>query len=315
VLLVLAVVLACGACNRKPLPRLKVAVTLFPIYDLTRRIAGPDADVVLLVAPGRSEQDIHPTDQEAKALTGVRLAIRVGLGLDDWLTEVLDASAPQSRRLVVGDRVPTLVYKPNPLAKALAHSGMTEADPALEGKPDPHVWLDPQRGELIVKAVAEEMARADVAHASAYRARSSTLQKELEALDHEVEAKVATWATRSFVSFRPAFGYFADRYHLDVAATLEAYPGKTPSLRYEQEVVRVVRAKGIAGVFREPQFGPGAASIVAEATHVPIGVLDALGGQDPVDTYEKLIRFDVDALERVMKDPPKPAPPPQDGGS
>ena len=82
-----------------------------------------------------------------------------------------------------------------------------------------------------------------------------------------------------------------------------------PSLRYEQEVVRVVRAKGIAGVFREPQFGPGPAAIVAEATHVPIGVLDALGGQDPVDSYEKLIRFDTDALEQVMKAPPLPPPP------
>jgi zinc transport system substrate-binding protein len=309
VLLACLTSLACGACTKKPAPRLKVVVTVFPVYDLTRRIAGPDADVVLLIVPGRPEMDIRPSEKEADAATGAMLGIRVGLGLDDWLQDVLDTVAPKARRLAVGERVPTLVYKANPVAQGLARNGMAEVDPHLAGKPDPYVWLDPQRAELIVKAIAEEMARADVAHASAYRERSTHLEKDLEALDHEVEARVATWATRSFVSFRPAFGYFADRYHLDVAGTLEAYPGKVPPLRYDQDIVKLVRAKGLAGLFKEPQFPPKPAITVSAATHLPIGVLDALGGDAPVDSYEKLIRFDTDALEPVMKAPPLPPPP------
>jgi len=270
---------------------------------------------VLLVAPGRPENDVKPTEQEARAVAGVKLGIRVGLGLDDWMQPLLDDAAPQARRLAVGDRVPTLVYKANPLAKGLAHSGMTESDPMLEGKVDPHVWLDPQRAELIGKAIAEEMARADVAHASAYRTRAATLQQQLEDLDHDVEARVSSWASRSLVTFRPAFAYFADRYHLDVVATLEAYPGKAPPLRYEQAIVQLVRAKEINGIFREPQFPPKPASIVAEATRLPVGVMDAIGGEGAVDSYEKLIRFNVDALEPVMKPPPRPLPTPPDGGS
>jgi zinc transport system substrate-binding protein len=302
-----------SACNRTPLPRLKVAVTLFPIYDLTRRIAGPDADVVLLVAPGRPENDIQPSDEEARAATGAKLGIRVGLGLDDWLQEVLDKVAPQARRLAVGDRVPTIPIKQNEIAHTLGRSGIDGVDPHLAGRPDPYVWLDPQRAELIVKAIAEEMARADVAHASGYRARSATLEGELDALDHEVEARVAKWASRSFVPFRPAYAYFADRYHLEMTTTLVAYPGRTPPLRYDQAVARVIRAKRITGVFKEPQFTPKSAFVVAEATKVPVGVLDALGGQPPVDSYDKLIRFDVDALEAVMKSPPPPAPVSPDG--
>src|SRR5579871_2880704 len=131
------------------MPRLKVAVTVFPIYDLTRRIAGPDADVVLLVQPGRPENDITPGEQEAQAATGAKLGIRVGLGLDEWLQPLLDEVAPKARRLAVGDRVPTLLYKPNLVAKPMAKGGIPEVDPELEGKPDPHVWLDPRRAVLI----------------------------------------------------------------------------------------------------------------------------------------------------------------------
>jgi zinc transport system substrate-binding protein len=307
--------LSCSGCSKKPTPRLKVVVTIFPIYDLTRRIAGPDADVVLLVEPGRPEVDIRPSQKDADTVTGAMLGIRVGLGLDDWLQDVLDEVAPKARRLAVGDRVPTIPYKANPIVKGLAHAGLPELDPRLEGKPDPYVWLDPQRAQLIAKAIAEEMARADVAHASAYRARSSTLEKEIEALDKEVELRVLTWFSKSFVPLRDAYAYFADRYHLEEATTLEPYPGKVPPIRYNQEVAKVIRAKGVNGVFKEPQYLPRPANAVAEATKVPVGVLDAVGGQGPVDSYEKLIRFDVDALEPVMRPEPRPVSPPSDAAA
>ena len=75
--------------------------------------------------------------------------------------------------------------------------------------------------------------------------------------------RVASWASRSFVSFHPAFAYYADRYHLDVA--------------------------------------------VAEGVGVTVGVLDPVGGQVETDTYDKLLRFDTDALEKVMKAPLLPS--------
>jgi zinc transport system substrate-binding protein len=284
---------------------MKVAVTLFPIYDLTRRIAGPDADVVLIVPVGRSEVDFVPQDREAQEVAGCKLGILVGLGLDDWMIELLEKSAPSARRLSVGDRVPTLVYRKNAAAAALAHEGLPEIDPHLDGKPDPHVWLDPSRAALMAKAIAEEMARADPTRAAGYRSRSSELSIDLEHLDRDVEWRVQNWGTKTFVTFRPAFAYFAERYHLEIAGTLEAYPGVAPPIRYDQEMVKIIRARGIPAVFREPQFPPKPAAIVAQSAGVPMGVLDAVGGQEATDTYDKLIRFNADALEKALKAPPQ----------
>jgi ABC-type Zn uptake system ZnuABC Zn-binding protein ZnuA len=37
--------LSCASCARRGLERPKVAVTVFPLYDLTRRLAGDRLDV------------------------------------------------------------------------------------------------------------------------------------------------------------------------------------------------------------------------------------------------------------------------------
>ena len=40
-----------AGCRPKTHERAKVAVSIFPVYDLVRRIAGPDADVTLVLPP------------------------------------------------------------------------------------------------------------------------------------------------------------------------------------------------------------------------------------------------------------------------
>jgi zinc transport system substrate-binding protein len=308
----LALILTLSGCQKKPGPRIKVVVTIFPIYDLARRVAGPDADVTLLVPPGVPEVDYLPGPRETGLTTGANVGILVGLGLDEWMLQLLDQVAPKARRLQVGDRVPTLPYRKNAVAAAMSHEGMPAVDPRLEGKPDPHVWLDPSRASLMAKAMAEELARADSAHAAAYRQRGSDLERDLEKLDREVEWRVQNWQSRKFVTFRPAFAYFAAKYHLEIVGTLESIPGVIPPIRYDQQMVRLIRAEGIAGVFKEPQFQARPASIVSVGAGVPVGTLDAIGGEEGRESYESLIRFDTDALEAVLKAPPKPA---SDGGA
>jgi len=233
-------------CPHKPAERTKVVVSIFPVYDLTRRIAGPDADVTLILPQGKSVQGFVPPDPAAA--TAARLGVMVGLGLDPWMDGLMKA-APKAHVLKVADRVPTL-GRPLPGAAAGAN---------------PYVWLDPQRAAVMSKAIAEELGRVDSAHALAYRARADRLGDALDALDKEVDAKAATWKTRSIVTLHDDFGYFADRYHLRVAAVVELAPDTWKS----------------AGA--------------------PLVMLDPLGAVSGIDSYEKLIRLDVAALDQALR--------------
>jgi zinc transport system substrate-binding protein len=198
-LLAIAVVGVAGGCHREPPARLRVAASVFPIYDLTRRIAGPDADVALLVPPGAKAEGFSPDDATRAAAKGSSVGILVGLGLDEWADPLLRAANPKVALVRVGDRVPTV---PSP----------------ADGKASPYVWLDPGRVRLFAKAVAQALAKADASHASAYNARATELDATLEALERTTKARAAAWINRERALSRPELAYICEAYELKCAA-------------------------------------------------------------------------------------------------
>ena len=66
-------------------------------------------------------------------------------------------------------------------------------------------------------------------------------------------------------------------------------------------VLAVVTKKNVSALYSEPQLDPRPAKIIADEAKIPLGVLDPVGGQPETDSYEKMIRFDVSALEKHLK--------------
>ena len=262
--------------------RLTVSVSIFPVYDLVRRVAGPDADVTLVVPVGKTEHGYTPTPKDTESVNHARVVVMVGLGLDPWMEGL--ATAPKARILKVGDRVPTLAPK----------------DDTDSVEADPHVWLDAERARLIVRAVAEELGRADAPHAIAYRTRATELDTTLAALDKEIEMRTKALTTRSFVSTHLAFAYFGERYKLETTA-IEQTPGTPPNDAARAKLVETLKTKTMTALFSEPQLDSAPVKALADETKLPIAVLDPLGGSAETDTYEKLLRADLAALEKYLK--------------
>ena len=282
--------------------RTRVSVSIFPIYDLVRRVAGPDADVSLLLQPGKNEHTFDPTPRDVEQASKSKLGVMVGLGLDPWMEKLMKESAPSARIIKVGDRVPTLTIKEDPIGEEEDHDHDPDHDHDHEGKgaQDPHVWMDPQRAQLIVTAVAEELARVDGAHALGYRERGAELGKSLNALDKEAETRLRALPQKGFVTFHGSFGYFAERYKLSILAVIEPFPGSEPTGEYIAKVLKVIQERKVPALFSEPQLNPRPAKVLAEEAKIPLGVLDPVGGNPETDTYEKMIRFDVAQLEKYL---------------
>ncbi|MDI1445005.1 metal ABC transporter substrate-binding protein [Polyangium sp. 6x1] len=95
--LVVLVAAACGnrskdgpaASSDKP----RVAVSIFPLWDIARRVAGDGLDVVLVLPPGRSEHSYDPTPKEMAQVAKSKLGISVGLGMDGWLEKIVRGAA------------------------------------------------------------------------------------------------------------------------------------------------------------------------------------------------------------------------------
>jgi len=310
--------LACGACHHPPKPKPKVVTSIFPVYDLTRRVAGEDADVLLLppveVSPHRYEPAAGDMDRGA----GANLAVMIGLDFDPWMQTLMTArGAPKSRVLKLADRVPTLPRRVSltdegTQAQRDAHRKPGAPDPRGDSGIDVHVWLDPQRALLMGRAITDELVRVDPDHAQGYRSRGLELTHAIEALDHELEGRTGKWKGRAFATLHDCFRYYAGRYHLDADVAVEAQPGVRPPLRYEQQVLGRMRSRGVVAIFGEPQLDSRPARLLGEAGPFNYGVLDPLGGTPGAMSYEELLRADTDSLEKALE---SPLPVRADGGS
>jgi ABC-type Zn uptake system ZnuABC Zn-binding protein ZnuA len=273
------------ACRRAPAPepvRAVIAASIFPVFDVVRRVAGEAADVALVLPPGHMDHGFEPRPHDLARLSAVEVAFGVGLGLDPWLQRVLAASTDGRARVVE-------------LGGAL--------DPRFraEGGPDPHVFLDPERMARAALLVAESLAARDPGGRDGYAARGSKVAAELRALDAEIRERAAGFSKRAIVTFHGSFFYFAERYGLEVAAVVEPSPGREPSPRDLADVLRAVRERRAAALFSEPQLDSRPARTLAAEAGLPLFELDPIGGGPGASTYEALMRKNVLVLEEALR--------------
>lgn len=298
---VLALLASCGGEESAGKP--KVAVSIFPLYDVARRVAGDRLEVVLVLPPGRSEHGYEPTPREVARVAGARLGVVVGLEMDPWATRIIrSASGDGVAMLELGPALdPRRLSAPEVGVDLVDHDEHGEHE-HHEGALDPHFWLDPLRMQRAVDLYVEAFARIDPEGEAAYRERGDAVKAELAALHRRIEASARGWRSRTIVTFHGSFGYFAERYGLRIAAVIEPFPGREPTPRYMQEVLSAIRASGAVALFSEPQLDPRPARVIADQAGVALHELDPVGGTQGVDTYERLMESNVRVLDRALGD-------------
>src|SRR5215470_2158552 len=101
----------CNSCHGPAGKGMKVAVSIFPLYDLTRRVAGPDAETILVLPPGHTEHSFDPTPKDVEQVAAAKVGVLVGLGLDPWMEKLMKDASPKAALVKVGEKVKTLTVK------------------------------------------------------------------------------------------------------------------------------------------------------------------------------------------------------------
>lgn len=298
-----------GCARRGPAPggpRVAVA-TIAPLADLVRSVAGPGWTVRTVVRPGTSPHVFEPEPSDLRKLVGAEVVVVSGAGYDDWMRKVLAACASRAR---VHDAAASLGIGPghevgdgdgNGAGHGAAESNGTHGghhDHEGEGVlgSDPHWWLSPILAARALGPIAETFAEADPAGAEAYRRRARETAAAYLELDREIGRLLAPVKGKRFVSAHRAWVYFADRYGLVEAASIEPIPGREPSPRELKALVEEGRRGGLGRLFTEPQFPPAAARVVAGEAGLELTLVDPIGGVPGRETYPELMRFNAKAF-------------------
>jgi ABC-type Zn uptake system ZnuABC Zn-binding protein ZnuA len=284
-------------------PRLKIATTIFPLYDFVRHVAGPTVDVVLLLPPGASPHTFEPRPGTMRALTGSTVLFAIGHGLDDWAVRLAQGANVQQTRLV--DQQITL----HPATHVHDDRRHTAAPPHAaqhsgEGHAgmDPHYWLSVANAVHIVHTIAETLGTLDAAAREDYRQRMMAYVEQLHSLDGEIRRLLANLPRRQMATFHAAFDYFADAYALEVVATFEPTPGQEPSPRHVEAFLKQVRAHNLRTLFIEPQLPHTALQSLARDLGVTLKELDPNGGSPGRDSYIAMMRFNAAQIAAALQE-------------
>ncbi|MEW6108323.1 MAG: metal ABC transporter substrate-binding protein [Nitrospirota bacterium] len=269
--------------------KLKIVASIAPLADFARQVGGDRVDVILLLPPGASPHIYEPTPKTIQQIAKAKVFIKIGAGLEFWADKLIRTAAGNISVVECSEGIE--------LIKAHGHNHNN-----IRGRNvDPHIWLDPVICMEIVRKIEHALSEADPANAGIYKKNAYIYMQKLTDLDREIAEKVRTFRSKEYVTFHPAWNYFSRRYGLRVVGVIEEGPGKEPTPKHMNRILKELRQLDKKIIFAEPQFSPKLAEVIAREAGARVLFLDPLGGRENRASYIDLMRYNLDVMEKAMR--------------
>ncbi|WP_106478183.1 metal ABC transporter solute-binding protein, Zn/Mn family [Phytohalomonas tamaricis] len=276
---------------------LKVAVSIVPEQWLITQLGGDDVDVMTLVKPGLEPEEYSPTPKQLSALTETSIYFAIGVPFEAaWL----DRMASQAPQLNIVD-----LHEDLPLRSIEAHHHDGDHDHdhdhehGHEGAADPHVWLDPQLMVQMAHKAADALVEQLPERAADIRAREAEVVKTLNDKTREIASQLKPYEGQSFMVYHPAWGYYADRFHL-TQLPIELN-GREPTPRSLSELIEQAREHNIHVIFVQEQFSQAAARRLAQSLDAEVTTIDPLAA-DYIENLQRITDTLVAGFEKSQRD-------------
>lgn len=276
-----------------------MVATMSVVADITREVGGDRIALTTLVAPDSDAHVYQPRPSDARAVAEARAVVANGLGLDDWITRLLDSAASHATLIVASDG------SQRATAARDTHGRRQGGHPG-HGAVDPHAWQNLANGQRYAAAIARGLGAADPAHADLYRRNADAYRSRLEALDQWVRQTIAAVpaAKRKVITTHDAFQHFSRAYGVTFLAPVGLSTDAEPSAAALAQLVRLMKREGVKALFVENMSDPRLLEQLARDTGAVIGgklyadALSAAGG--PAPTYVAMFEHNTATLAAGM---------------
>jgi zinc transport system substrate-binding protein len=255
---ILCVLVFLIGCTTAPLPasdKLDVTVSILPQKYFVERIGGDLVNVNVMVAPGEEPHTFEPQPSQMQALSNSQIYFTIGVEFENaWLNKFKDAN-PNLQFVDCSAGIEKIAVSGDEHAAA-------ESETDAHGDLDPHIWLSPANGKIIAQTIATALSDMDHEHSAVYQKNLDAFLQDIDTLDHEISDSLQTLTTRQFITFHPAWGYFARDYDLEqIAIEVE---GNEPSAVELADLIRFAKQQDIHFIFAEPEFSTKSAETIAQ---------------------------------------------------
>jgi len=326
---------ACGSDDAAGGDRPTIVVTTGVWGDVVESMFGDAADVTVLVPTGASPHEFQASARQAAELRDADLVVANGGGFEAGLVDVLAAAASDGVTVheaistvatlrygeTSGDHGPEHDHDDGHDDHDDGHDDHADEDgDGHEGEAgddhdhdhdgvDPHITTDPARvaaaARGILDAIVREVPELDT---EAVRTRATAYLAELDAVDAEVEAVLASIPDdrRVLVTNHESLGYFADRYGFELVGAVipSTSTADASNARDLADLEAVIEAEGVPAIFADTSSPAALAErLAADAGGVEVVALytEALGDAGSgADTYLGMVRTNAERIATAL---------------
>ena len=240
--------------------RLTVVASVFPLFDFAREVAGPAADVRLLLPPGVDPHSWEPRPSDIVDLSQADIFVYTSERMEPWADNIA--------RAVQGRGVALVQAMDNPGFTSTVGSGQDHGE-------DPHFWLDLSLSARTVEMIGRQLASQDPENRDSYIANARAYARRLEQLDQDFMIGLKECGSRRLVTGgHAAFGHLARRYGIEQLSVYGLSPDAEPTPRHLASIVNVVKDNKIHTIFSEELMNPRMAQVLSQETGAKVMVLN-----------------------------------------
>jgi zinc/manganese transport system substrate-binding protein len=293
-----------AAFAQSPSPeKLQVVTSFLPVQSHTLAIAGDLVNVKQLLAKDTGPHDFQLTPADVKKLSDADLLIINGVGIEEWLGELIKKSGNKNLVVVDTSKGIKLVESPEEIEIGHDHTHVLDREHSHShgDGANPHIWLDPVIAKKQAANIADALQKADPSNASAYAENGKVYEAKLATLDSDYRSTLAPLPNKNLVTFHDAFPYLAARYKMNYVGAVSEFPEKDPTPKQLAALVDKIRSLKVGVLFAENGYAPGLLKKIAAETGAKVSELDTLEvGQGTATAYLDRMGANLESLRKAF---------------
>ena len=278
---------------------LDVVATSTDLKALVEAVGGERVRVESLAPALHEPHAVDVKPGQLARLKSAALLVRVGLDHEPWLARV--RATVNDPRFAPGGAADLDVSRGIDLLQTETPRVKSERGPHVHGFGNPHYWLDPANARPMTQTILVGLARLSPDAREAFGRNRARFLEQLDAGLRRWTDAMAPHHGARVVAFHDSWPYFARRFGLVIAATVEPVPGVPPT---PASLVALTAGMKDAAV-RVLIIEPSASRAVADRVAAPNGarvvtLVPSVGGNAEARDYLTLFDVNVQRLGEAL---------------
>ena len=253
--------------------RLNVVTSIFPMYEITKEVAGDRADVSLMVGANEDAHHYEPSAQAVASVNEADVFIYASENMESWVDSLLDVVENEDLESIEFSKGLDLELEESNHSEALEDLEDGEEHGHKHDDIDPHFWLNPLNVKDQLPLVVNALTAADPEGAEVYTENAQKFSQALTELDQTYTETFKDAKQRTFVVQHQAFGHLATHYDLKQVAVGGLSTEIETSPQALSKIINFVNEQNVRVIYYQSGDQSATAEAIAKETGTEIAVL------------------------------------------